>query len=412
MLIKQVFDELCSHVQADQKLLKAVIEMEAHFVNKRREHIEFFGGNLTGVQPVRFTPDDRDKLFTDILEIDDRELEDKLYRLKDAKGVPVINQEWKVSSDVFNLACAWLIHRFCVSPYLTPAQRREGEIRVCQYMIYRFLTSRLYRHYPYVADPEVAAATYAQLSNKFLLKQMGSWGAVLRYMAEQSTDPNGIHGQIFKTFDSDVGIRNMLNDIQGRPRNMLKNIHGVFKSVKEGGQRIRSGSALAEIDGEIILKDKTRSLANYTRYIKSVAVDANSFIKPEIVDVVAKIMHTMPEKLLVQTLQWASRNYGHTQNQIVENSLEQIAEHAFAYLAEHRELLHRTGDLPQLVAKLKGAYTSSRSSDALLMSMRTNIESMVKAATGKSTDSLLAATRTGFMIYVVVRMLAMRHYTQ
>lgn len=409
--IKAVFDAECAHVVVNPRFLKKLVELEARFVNKKKEHIQFFGGTRTGVDVVRFNTEDRDRLFTDILEVDDRVLEEKLYALRDSNGNYVINQEWKISSDIFNLSTAWLLHAVENSTYLDERQKDEGKIRACQYMLYKFLTSRLFRHFRYPADPEVADATYAQLSRKFALKEHGSWGAVMRHLATQATKRDGIHARTISKMDIDRGVIEMLNDIQGRPRDILKNYYNEFDRVNKEGGRIKRSSALVDIDGEIILKDKTKSLANYTRYIKSVISDQNSFIRQELVDVMVKIMPTMPEKLLVQTLTWASQNYGHTKELTVERSLDLIAEHAFAYLSDHRELLHATGDLANLVSKLKGAYMSSRSSDPLLLEIRDLVAEIVAQATRSKNDSVIAATRTGFMIYTILRMFSMKHYT-
>lgn len=409
--IRKVYESECAHVVVNPRLLRKIVELEARFVNKKEDHIKFFGGTLTGVEVVRFTAEDRDRLFTDILEVDDRQLEERLYALRDSGGNFVINREWKISSDVFNISVIWLLHAIETSAYLTPEQKREGEIHLCMYMLYKFLTSRLFRHFPYPADKEVAQAAYAQLSYKFALKEHGSWGAVLRHLATNATNPKGIHGLTILKMDDDVKVRNMLADIQGRPRDMLKNFYGAFLKVHKEGGRIKQSSAVVDIDGEMILRDKTKSLANYTRYIKSVISDQNSFIRQELVDVICKIMHTMSPKMFEQSLEWASRNFGHTKEQSVERAIDLIAEHAFAYLSAHRELLSSQGDLPNLVNKLRGAYMSSRSTDALLMEIRDLVGTIVTQATKSRNDSAVAATRTGFMIYVIVRMFSMRHYT-
>ncbi len=410
--IRDVFEQECAHVRIDQKFLRELVAMEARFVNKKPDHIEFFGGTLTGVHVVRFTNEDRDRLFTDLLEIDDRVLQDKLYSLRDpVTKRPVINQDWKISSDVFNISIVWLLHAIENSPFLDDNQKTEGKIRACQYMLYKFLTSRLFRHFPYPADREIAQAAYAQLTYKFALKQYGSWGAVIRHLATQATSRTGIHKDTIKFMADDVDVGKMLNDIQGRPRDILKNFYGEFLRVHKEGKRIARSSALVDIDGEIILKDKVKGLQNYTRYIRGVMVDENSFIRQELVDVIVKVMHTMPQALLMTTLSWSSRNFGHTREQLVERAIDLIAEHAFAYLSEHRELVRAQSDLPNLVSKLRGAYMSSRSSDPKLLEIRDLVGKIVAQATKSKNESVIAATRTGFMIYVIVRMFSMRHYT-
>ena len=93
--IRGVFETICSGLKFDHTLFKKVCKMEAHFVNKREDHIAFFGGAVTGVQVVRFTDADRDVLFTDILDANDDEIENALYALRDHSGKPVINPDWQ-----------------------------------------------------------------------------------------------------------------------------------------------------------------------------------------------------------------------------------------------------------------------------------------------------------------------------
>jgi hypothetical protein len=404
--IKSIFEEECAHIKIDKILLKKVSVMEASFVNKKQEHIEFFGGSLTGVQTVRFTDDDRDKLFIDILEVDDHILEDRLHALKDIEASRII------SSDVFNLSCIWLIHAFDNSKLLDEEQRNEGKLRVCLYLQYKFLTSILFRFFRYPADPEVAAATYAQLSYKYVLKQQGSWGGALKFRANEVIAMHSIWATTIKKLDDDYRVVQMLNDVQGRVKDMLKNIMALHMKVSEQGTRISSNKALVETDGEIVLKDKTKNIGIYTRYIRSIIPDKNSFIRQELVDVVANAMLTMPPKLLVQTLEWCSTNYRHLDNNIVEEATDLIMEYSFDYLSEHKELLRSKGDLVTFITKLRGSYMSSRSTDEKLMRIRDLSEQIVNNATKTKNESVIASVRTGFMLYINLRAFCRSHYSK
>lgn len=416
MSIKDVFDRECGHLKIDLKFYKNIIDLEARFVNKKQEHIEFFGGTLTGAHVVRFTQEDTDTLFIDILQVDDRLLTELVYDVKDKRGQPVIVQSRHVSSDIFNISCIWLIHAIHHSPYLDEEHKQEAKIRVCTYLMYKYLTSLLVWYFKYPADPEVCAATYAQLNYKFILKQTGSWGATIREFASKAVALDGIHARRIERLDADDTDANdnqivkMLNDTQGRIRDTFKNIYAVFMETHTKGMRISSTSSLVETDGEIILKDKSTNLATYTRYIKSIISDEHSFIRQEIVDVIVKVMHTMPEKLLLSTLKWMSNNYGHTKEQVVEHTLDLVTEHAFDYLSANQSLLRAKGDLAGLISKLRGTYMSSRSTDAKLLEVRELVEDIVYEATRSRNESVIASTRTGVMIYIVVRMFSMHHY--
>lgn len=414
-LIKSVFDQECAGLRLDMRFYKQVCDMEAYFVNRKQEHIEFFGGALTGVQVVRFTNADRDKLFVDILQVDDALLEERLYALEriapNGKPVKVIRQDWFVSSDVFNLSCVWLIHAIHNSPLLDKEHKKEAKIRIALYLLYKFMTSRLFMHFRYPADPAIAAATFAALTNKYSLKRLGSWGACLRDLAEKAVSETSIVADVISRMDDDDRVIYMLNDLQGRIRDMLKNIYNEHKRLSVKGERITSSTLNMEMDGESILKDKTQSLAKYTRYLHAIIGDRNTFIRQELVDVIASIMDTMNVKFLRQSLEWASDNFSHTQSRLVERCIDMTMEHSFSYLEAHRELARATKDIPGLISKLRGAYMSSRSVDPRLMQLRDVVGELVKTATGSKNEGAVSAARTGFMLYLSLRAWTMRHYS-
>lgn len=403
--IKTIFQEECAHLKIDHSFYKKICELEARFVNKKQEHIEFFGGTLTGVHVVRFTQDDFDRLFSDILEVDEAILEERIHQLPD------INPEFKISSNIFNIACVWIMHALETTPYLSPQQKHEGQVRICLYLNYRFLTSILYRYFKYPANPETAAATYAQLSYKYLLKAKGSWGAALRSRSEDVVSENSIHAKTIRKLDDDYGVVRMLNDVQGRIKDMVKNIYSIFIKVHEQGTKIVNSSALIETDGEMILKDKSKSIGAYTRYIRTIIPDTPSFIRQELFNIIVNIMPTMPPHFLQTTLKWVSQNYHYIQDNRIERTVELIMEHAFEYLAEHKALLRQKNDIAGTLSKIRGTYISSRATDPKLMAIKDAVEGLIQEATRSKNHSVIAATRTGFCLYVILRAFTMQHYS-
>ena len=403
--VKAVFEENCDHLRFDIKLAKRIADFCVWFVNKNEEHIAFFGGNLTGVHVVRFTNQDKDKWFTDVLGIDDLVIEEQLHAL------PVIKTDWKVSSDVFNNTCVWLIHSFKNSPLINDSVKEEVMVNIALVLYFKFTTSLITHYFRYPADEQIAAATYASLSYKFALKQQGTWYKTLEARCIDMVDEKGLHAKTLKDFRIDEDIRNMLNDSQGRIRNMIKNIYGEFIRLHQMGARIRTTSAIIEHDGEQILRDSTKSMQIYTRYLHSIVGDKNSFIRSELVDLIQRVAHTMPPKLFKQTLEWCSANHAHIGSRDVENLIDFTMNHAFAFLSNNKAILRETSDLSTIVAKLRGIYMASRSSDIDLMAMRDLAQKIIRSATTTRNETVIASVRTGLLLYIVVRGFTMKHYT-
>lgn len=405
-LIKNVFEEECHDLVIGPDLAKRVIQYQLGFVNKNEENIKFFGGNLTGVQVVRFTNTDRAWWFEDILGADEDVLREKLIAL------PAVFADRLVSSDTMNISCAWLVHCFLNAGNIPDKLKHAACISVLLVLQYKFLTSRLYRHFHYPADRATAEAAYAALSMKFALKKYGSWGATLNARAEAIIDPHeGLHYKTLKMMNNDVAVGYFLNDTQTRIRDMLKNIVNIHYAVSKQGGKISSVSAVIEHDGAEILRDRTKSLSAYTRYLNSIVTDKNSFIREELLVIIEKIIHTMPPAMFRKTLDWISDNYRNSKHGEIEEVLKETLVHSFDYIMHHQSAARNGTDIAGLLVRLKGVYTAARSTDPILFSLRENMEAIVKQATATKSSSTLSPIRTGVLLYIVLRAITMKHYT-
>ena len=409
--IKAVFDDVCSGLSIDMDLFRRVERYRVNFVTRNKDHAEFFGGNLTGCYVVRFTSHDRDVWFEDIIQTEESELTPRCNNLIDPNF-------YIVAGDVFSLSCVWLTHAITASTKLSATQKADFGSSVLQILQYRYLTSRMQRHWVYPVDKAIAEATVSLMTNKYAIKYMGSWNAVIQSRADDIFDPKkSIHRETIKHMDYDIRNRSesvgyMLTDTQGRCKSMLKNIYGLQLVAMEQGLKIKANSAtFIELDGEAVIKDKTNSLNKYRNYIMSVLPDRNGFVKDELVQIIVDFNKTMPEKLFLESLDWLSANSNNRNLPIVNETMDMIVSHVLNYISVNKSVMKNKSDLPGLLSKMKGVYTSSRSTDEELLNIRENVEKWVTLATKNSSPAVVAATRTGLLLYILLRTFTMQHYT-
>lgn len=402
--LKNFFETSFPNLVASKELQERLTDFQIRFITKNQEHMEFFGGNLTGVQVVRFTPSDMDKFFIDVLEVEEEDIREGLFKL------PTINQKHKVASDAFNQVCMFLIHSF-LSSKLPEKIKYNGALATALILHYRYITSRLFRGFKYPADPQVAIATYAALNNKFILKRLGSWHAVLEDRSKDLILETGLHYKVLLNYTDDTKIKYAITDSQGRIRDIFKNIYSVFIKVHERGQRVKMTSSTFEFEGEEMLKDKTKGLIAYIHYIDSIIEDKPAFIKEEIVVAVCDIVKTASPLLLEETLLWMSDNTKFSNQKIIKEFTDLVLIHSFKYLQNNRNVVSRTTDLLALAIVLRGIYTSSRSSDNDLYKLRELGEKIVKKTGNVKSSSMIASIRTVLMLYIVLRAFAMNHYS-
>lgn len=400
--LKGVFNEVGASVKFDRNLAKRIRKYVNSFVTKTADSINFFGDALIGVYPVKYTTEDRNMWFDEILDIDEFTLRSEVYSL------PTIDPiQRKVASDLVNNSFIWCLHRFNSSTELSDTDKERVMVDILAMMHYKFLSSLMSHYFKYPADKSVALATYATLSKKFLLKVHGSWSALVKFRAEDIISKDGIHANTIINYDDDEKIGYMIGDIQSRIREVVKAIMDVFYQVRESDGRISASSSLIDIEGESVVKDKRNDYIRFRKYINSVVSDERGFIKEELVGLIGKTIHTLPTKHLEEVLEYCSNNYKARGETYIEDLLDKTVIHAFEYLQRNKIKLN---DLSSVLVNLRAIYMSSRSNEPSLVEIRTLADKLVDVSVSSRNAPVKASVRTGLLLYVVLRTLAMKHY--
>lgn len=407
----EVLDNRFSHLKFNKVLASKFYKFHIDFTHKNEEHMRFFGGNLMGVDIVRFTNKEVNIFFNDILDSDIDDIADDILECK------AINQDFTVSSDTFNLVCMFIIHGFLTLKFLTSnllndKEKDKAALDVALIFNIRVLTSLMSHYFKYPADEATAKATYANLSFKYLIKRLGSWNEVLLYRSNEMVVKGGLHRNTFEKFNDDEEIVKMVNDCQGRVRDLLKNVYAEFIRVHESKERIHtSTSTMIDTDGVEVIKDKSHGLENYTNYILNVVPDYNSFIKKELVDIVLDLMQTTQRNNFIKTLEWITANITNKKYDIIEEFVKLTMVHSYEYLENNSTTLHHTKDLAGFMSRLRGVYLSSRSTDSNLLQLRELGHKLITDAIKISNDNSVSSIRTSIMLYINLRAYTKNHYT-
>ncbi len=243
---KSIMDHYYKHLSIDQNLHKKTHKFEQGFVYRNEEHINFFGSNLTGVYAVRFKTSDRNDVLIDIFDVEESEIRKEVIKL-DAVG-----ETWVRGTDVLNLSCLYLTHRALKNDKLSIKQRHDLAKSLLMIMHFKLIGSLMSRYFPHPVDPRLAQMTYAAMSKKFSIKQCGSWYKVLEARCEDILSTSSIHKRTLDRFDDDGAIQNMITDIQGRLKNMLKKIWGLFEEVRSKDNKLMTVTGTIDLDGKTV----------------------------------------------------------------------------------------------------------------------------------------------------------------
>lgn len=410
------FGELGKHIQFNTALIHRIHMFERTFQGRNSDHVEFFGGPLMGVHPIRFLQLDRDTWFMDVLHLDELELHDRLEKL------PEVNDQWfggVRASDSMNLTCIWVLHEIAKSTHLSPAEKKEGMVDTLLILQYKFLSSLMAHYYKYPADKATMEAAYAAMTLRYALKKAGSWNVMLRDRAEEIISATGIHKTTYTKFNNDKDIANMVQDIQGRLRKIVQSMTELFYQIRAQGGKIGTDKLVSEIDGEKVLQDKSRHFSSYLRYIHGVMDDPRSFIRQELVELIVDMHNTCDPRRLVESLEWCSINqhesmprwHPKTKHGYVEEYVDEVLLYVFQMIAAKQANITKGSGIGPLLAQLRTLYMASRMSDVSLLKAKEMGDHIVEASVSSRNVAVLSSTRTGLALYLVLRCLAKDHYS-
>jgi hypothetical protein len=403
--ILAVFEKHVGGLNIDRKWAENLRKFTNSFITKNDNHVKFFGGHFLGVYPTHWVDQDRTDWFDDILSDNNTKVDD-IGLTSDLHALDAINTDWIVSSDPYNLSCLYLLHAIHKSN-LPQNLKEMAQVNVLLNLHFKFLTSLLSHRFRFASDREAEMAAFADLSKRYALKQYGSWIKLLRARCEDIISPRGIHRKTIENFRDDTAIVDMINDIQSRLRDMVNRLTSALHEALASNSKITSVSNVMTVDGAAIVKDQSRELPRYKRYIHTVISDKNSFVRPELITIVADAMHTLSVPHFVTTLEHMSECYGTKVLPFLPEFLDEVLIHAFDYISSNRL---RTNDLTTIITKLRAIYMASRTSNPSLLRIKEMAHALVNSHGKERSMALAASERTAIILYVLIRTLTENYY--
>lgn len=405
--IAESFKGFTQRLKVDQQFASRIHRFRVEMATRNPDHVAFLGSNLLGVYPFRFTERQRDSWFDDVIRIGEVEFDQVI------STISYIKPDWIRISDAMNQSCVWLLH-VLYHCNLPKKYKEQAMMDVATIFQYKLLSSTLAHVFKYPADRAVAQATADAMSRKFLLKQEGSWGAVVEYRSKEilslMAEPSVHQGAImYHAPDEAVGY--MITDVQQRLKDYVKNLTDLFYQIRAKGVAVYTTSATIDVAGETLVKDKTRDFSKYRRYIHEVLSDRKTFVKDELVKIIVTAQHTTPEPRLIEALNWLSDNHRVPGAPQVERLVDETIVHAYNLIKSESALRTSRSILAPLITRLRALYMASRMADPTLLEMKELGDKIVKQCVTSKNESVLSSVRTAMTLYIVLRAFTMEHYS-
>lgn len=407
--VREVLDKHFADVKFDRALCQRIIDYTVRLMNRDADHSAFFGGVLMGVNEIRFYDNDRELWFDDVIRVDEDLLQ---YDFERAEG---IDPKHIVASSAFNHIPGYISMRLFKETSIPLNVRQSAMIHAFMTLHVKYITSLLVRRFKYPAKREVAEATFAALKYTFDIKRIGSWGGLIRDRAEGIIAPDSIYHSYMsdKTDEFEYWSRRIVTDTQTRIRELIKKYYDMYLTTLSQGSRIVSTSdMLINNEGEMALRDRVNGYSTYLRYMHSTVQNTDNLIKTQLLGIIENAMHTMPPQMLLDSLTFMSRNVGQSRSKDITVMIDESLLYAFDYMQSNRSSTMRSTDLADLIAKIRAKVMAPKSDDYRVLKIRDVGEKIVKQATKSKHEGQIAATRTGVMLYLILRALTKSYYTK
>lgn len=389
-----LFDKVYARIKFDKSLYKKLHKFRLAWTRKSGEYAEFLGGNTLGVQAVRFSTRDVNALLSDIYKVDAGELLNAIRKLPD------IDESWAVSTNPVSQTMVYTMHRFMLDGKL--GKDTEKGMRECYYiMAYNIIGSLMSNYFSHPANPAVAKATTERMSNRFLLKRLGSWNEVLKYRAGDVLPPDGLHVDRIRTYSTEDSVR-VINDLQGRIRELFKSTWSVMADIMDSGSIVDTWSATKEnTDGEQESKPVTNRPDRYVIAIKEVVGTPASFIDNDIVHMVTSLVGSSDDDIVRASLERISNTYD-----------PKVAKHDYIATLIIKNIVYInskgiTGDYRSnalaIIKHMKGYWSSGSVKDSDVNAVKDTIRDIVIQASGRRTKWVISANTLAVIVYIFVR---------
>ncbi len=400
--ILPVFEAFGKELEITPKWCQTLRRFVYGFTTRNEQYAEFFGSPYLGTHRVVFTSADRNQWFSEIFDVDEEELKENLHACK------LVNDQWIVTSDVFNLTVCYLLYRIHHSS-VSHDLKKQAMIDVIAMYHYKCLTSIMVNDYVYLAKKELAMETYNRLSMRYDIKKYGSWRALIQARAEFIVNPaTGIHYGTFTRMNDDKKILYMIGDIQDRLRGLVNDINKVFHEVKNQTNIVKIDTGMVKLEDGTGVKEVSKQVNQFKNYIVNVITGNAGFYKSELVKYAAEAIPNTPLDKLERIVKVFPDQYNAKKGQQYRDFVDEVVTHLFEYITANNI---RFNDLRDVLRKMKGAYLSQRTQNQSVFLMRDVGDKIVKDLTGIRTKNKITSLRTSLMLYIVLRTLTKDAYS-
>lgn len=330
--------------------------------------------------------------------------------------IPSIDKNFKVVSDPFNVFTVYIAYK-CLSSDLNRNLKFEAAFATLKLLQYKFFTSLVNYRFKYKPNEAIMQTTFEALSDKFDIKRMGTWKALMEARIREFLEQGSIHYGALTTFTDDKEVLYTITDIQSRIRAQINIFVEEYMRVKESEDIIGSYSAIGVDDeGKARLLDNEQGIDMAISSVYQDTMSISRFLDDKAIRLVAGLFTTIRADQLRQVLIAASEKFvklakEHKDDLTIEDKekgpvyhgghilVMEIIQQAYRYCRNNGV---NTKIPTEIIKAAKNMYSSSRIADEKVVAVRVSCEALVLEVQSSRRETTVSALKIAFAIYIVL----------
>lgn len=372
-------------VKIDKKFLLTIKNFNLSFSMKNSDHVDFLASNHIGVYTFKWSSLDDDKFYS-LLDVDQQELENIV---KNTKG---INKEFKVASNKNYIFLVYLMTKTIHSDN-NDNIKNELLIELFRTLSYRMISGRITYFFSYNIEENIGHALAEQMTDKFLLKKLGSWNKVIDNKAKDVLE----HGYNYKRVCecSTDDIQSVVIDTYNKYNSMIKNMFSLLVDILDKKEiTSQSSSFTKDENNEEEYSVANSQVKNSITYV-NMHIGSRDIIHPILLKIIAMKTNNDYGNLEQAILKFVNiKDYGLLVTDIISMSIAFI---------NRKGITHRYDRYTdKIITLLKNFYMATSIRTEPMVSVRNKLEKYIDKEVpgkGRSYNKNLA---TGLFVYITM----------
>lgn len=326
-----------------------------------------------------------------------------------------VDKNFRVASDPMNIFLTYILYR-TANANIPKKAIHDTMFDLVMYLQYKFFTSLVNWRFRHKPDEATMVAMFENLTNKFDLKQYGTWSKLMEARAEAFVEEGGLHWNTFKAFDDDSKILYFITDVQTRLRNQINIITSEFMNTKARHDKIGSYSHVgSDEDGEKIVLSEAQGFDHMIASLYNDILSVPRFMDNNALTIVHGMFRGLPlaklRAMFIHFSELAVKQAKAGQNQLVKEENGNLVYVGAQILTQkliqktYRYCINSKVDINKIAAILKAVkdvYSSSRVQDEGILQVRASVDVVIRQLIENTRVATLAQYRIAFVLYLII----------